>query len=503
MPTGTSTVRSLTPLLAIAFLAIALWTEWAAFFSLWYESLIYSHGFIVFVGALFILFKRKDSLRQLRPQVSVFALICLAGSIGALVLAQTADIRFIQLFVTPFVILFWGWGIWGKEFAKTAGGPIMLLLFAAPFWDDFSAPLQHITVFFNEILLNIANVPAEIKEFYIILEVGTFVVEGGCSGIRYLIVGLFLATFYGQLFYTSYRKTISLILFAGLLSMLANWIRVFGIILAGHYTNMETSLVKDHEMFGWGVFVVIALIPILLIAAKLERSNSPKTLKKEQKTNRSSNETRTKYRYIMVACALVLTPAVVPLAVSGSIKEIAQSWRPELFTVNEDWSGPLQHADFWQPAFVNPDIQKSGVYVSEDLERIQAQLVGYRQQDQGKELIYYENSLFDPKEWQLISETTRAIEDNLIPGLGKATETIIRNNQNGITVIIWSWYELGDFRHHSRSVTKLVGALKLLSGDGRGALWAVATQCDGQGDASCSLQRTVLKQFLGDVTSYR
>lgn len=506
MPISTFADRFRTPLLAIAFLALALWTEWAAFFTLWYESLIYNHGFIVFGSTLFLLFKRKKALSRLRPHGSLLALVCLVGSISALILAQTADIRFIQLFVTPFVILFWGLTIWGKEFAKIAGGPIMLLLFAVPFWDDFSPPLQYITVFFNEILLNIADVPAEIKEFYIILEVGVFLVEGGCSGIRYLIVGLFLATFYSQLFYTSYLKSITLILIAGLLSMLANWIRVFGIILAGHYTRMESSLVNDHELFGWFIFVVVSLIPILLVAAKLERGASPKAHENAADTYSTPDQASTKYRsrylYSIGASALVLIPAIVPIALSGTIKETAASWEPDLFKLNNDWSGPLKHADFWQPAFINPDIERSGVYVSKELERIQTQLVGYRQQGQGKELIYYANSLYNPKEWQVLSETTTPMPEGLVPDLSNATETMIRNKTNGDTVLIWSWYEVGEYRHSSRAMIKLIGALKQLSGDGRGALWAVAAQCGSQDEVTCEPQRNALKQFLGDVTDY-
>lgn len=142
----------------------------------------------------------------------------------------------------------------------------MLLIFAVPVWDDLSPLLQHITVFFNNIFLQLAGIQATIKEFYIMLEVGTFLVEDGCSGVRYLMVALFLASFYGQLHYRSYMATVQLVLISALLSMLANWIRVFGIIAAGHYTNMETSLVEDHELFGWVVFVIFTLIPLFYIS---------------------------------------------------------------------------------------------------------------------------------------------------------------------------------------------------------------------------------------------
>ncbi|WP_158499476.1 MULTISPECIES: exosortase A [unclassified Marinobacter] len=489
-------------MIAVVFLTLALWKEWETFFSLWIDSLIYNHGFIVFAGTLFLLFKRKESLSQLQPVGSALGLFFLLGSIPALVLAQTADIRVIQLFLIPFIILFWGWSIWGIQFAKTAGGPIMLLLFATPFWDDFSPALQHITVFFNGLLLSLTNIPAEIKEFYIILEVGTFLVEGGCSGVRYLIVGIFLATFYGQLFYNSHRRTVFLVVIAALLSMLANWLRVFGIIAAGHYTEMQTSLVEDHELFGWGVFIVIALIPTLLIAAKLEG----KALAHRYITpgNNISARNSRNYLYLTLASALLLMPAIIPLALSGPMKDTGSDWRPSLFALSDGWKGPLKHAEFWHPAFKRPDIELSGVYVSEDLQRIQAQLVGYRQQDQGKELIYYANSLFDPTEWHLLSQSNTPVQENLIPGLNAVTETVIQNRLSGLPVIIWSWYQLGDFRGVSPSMVKLVGALKQITGDGRGALWAVAAQCDasGGGDVDCGPQRNHLIHFLGDIERY-
>lgn len=517
MSVAKSAIQYRTPILTLAFLALALETAWLSFFELWHDSLIYTHGLLVLAGSLFLLYKKKNDLLQLRPEGSIFALVGLTGSVAALILAQTADIRVIQLFVTPFILLFWGWAIWGKKFVKIAGGPIMLLLFAVPFWDDFSPPLQHLTVFFNEILLNIADVPADIENFYIILEVGVFLVEGGCSGIRYLIVGLFLATFYSQLFYKSYPKAIILILAAAILSMLANWIRVFGIILVGHYTEMESSMVEDHELFGWVVFVVVALIPIFLVAGKLENKRPLKATEDKTEAKQATHQRTAKYRYPAMASALVLLPAIVPIALSGTIKERAAGWQPELFSVSGNWTGPLRHADFWQPAFRNPDIEMAGVYVSKDLESVQAQFVGYRQQSQDSELIYFKNSLFDPTEWHQLSQTTTSIPGEFVPGLGLATETVIWNKQDGIPVIIWSWYQLPDFRHHSPTIIKLVGALKQLSGDGRGALLAVAAQCSAEDsvensaensaensteEVNCDAQRATLKQFLGAVTDY-
>ncbi len=44
-------------------------------------------------------------------------------------------------------------------------------------------------------------------------------------------------------------------------AILANWVRVFSIVLAGHLTNMKHPLItKGHYWFGWGVFAVAMVL---------------------------------------------------------------------------------------------------------------------------------------------------------------------------------------------------------------------------------------------------
>lgn len=489
-------------LLATAFLALALCTEWSAFINLWLQSVTYNHGFMVLASVLFLLFVRREALTRLRMQGSTPALICLASAIGCLVIVQTANIRVLQLLATPFIIILWGWSIWGRNFARVAGGPILLLLFAAPFWDEFSPILQLATVFVNEHLLSLVGIPADIKEFYIQLSVGTFVVESGCSGIRYLIVGLFLASFYSQLFYRSWRKTAALVLIAAFLSIFANWVRVFGIILAGHYTDMKTSLVHEHELFGWLVYLVVALIPLLIVAGKLDHREQPKYLNvSESSSHKSGDRNSIHYRFLVVASLFALLPTIFPLVLAETLSDTASHWKPELPSVRTGWNGPLKYADFWHPEFHDPDYDMSGVYVSDKLERVQVQFIGYRHQRQGKELIYYENSLFDPSQWEQESQRVVNVPKNNVQGLDTATETVILNEKTGSRVIIWSWFQVADHIDTSPLMIKLVGAIKQLTGDGRAALWAVAAECNATDSTDCGPQRAYLERFLSAIAS--
>jgi len=494
MRTVTGYSRQYLWLLSVPLLVLGLWAEWRAFFSLWYDAIIYNHGFLVLAGTLFLLYLRRESLANLRINASPLALFLLAGASVVLLLSQAADIRVFRLLLVPVIIIFWGWSIWGKDFLKVAGGPIMLLVFAVPVWDDLSPLLQHITVFFNDILLQLAGIQATIKEFYIILEVGTFLVENGCSGVRYLMVALFLASFYGQLHYRSYAPTVLLVVIAGLLSMLANWIRVFGIIAAGHYTNMETSLVEDHELFGWVTFVIFTLVPLFYISARLDRT----TERANQSASTPAREpaSRTSAAWPVAASLILVWPSLVPFAVQAKTEQIAGAWNPTLFESIPGWRGPLKHANIWQPDYQNPDINLAGVYVSEDLQQVQLQITGYRLQTQDKELIFYNNRLFDSDEWKLVSQTTYELGTPYAPDLEKVNETIIQRRSDSEQVVVWSWYDVGDTLTDSRLRAKVIGALNKIAGDSRGALWALAGRCESEEIAECDQQRDAFRDFL-------
>lgn len=497
MHTVTGYSRQYLWLLAVPLLVFGLWAEWQTFFSLWYDSIIYNHGFLVLAGTLFLLYLRRESLAKLSINASPLSLLLLAGASVVLLLSQAADIRVFRLLLVPLLVVFWGWSIWGKGFLKAAGGPIMLLIFAVPVWDDLSPLLQHITVFFNNIFLQLAGIQATIKEFYIMLEVGTFLVEDGCSGVRYLMVALFLASFYGQLHYRSYMATVQLVLISALLSMLANWVRVFGIIAAGHYTNMETSLVEDHELFGWVVFVIFTLVPLFYISARLDKPSEDTA--DTPAVARPPARARSSIAWPVFASLLIVWPSLVPLAVHAKTERMAAEWNPTLPDSVPEWRGPLRHANIWQPDYQKPDIDLGGVYVSDDLQQVQLQITGYRLQTQDKELIYFRNRLFDSDDWTLVSQTGQTLDIDSYPGLNRVNETIIKRQAGGEQIIIWSWYDIGDTLTDSRIKAKITGAFKKITGDSRGALWALAGRCKGKEIADCDQQREAFNQFLESV----
>jgi exosortase A len=494
-----SNIKILIALLPLLF--IAFFQEWTDYFELWANSYIYRHGLLVFASVLYLCYLRRERFQRLEISFSRLGLAALIALCLLLVLAHAGNIKLIRMVLLPFLLIAWGGTIWGKPFLQTAGAPLLLVLFAAPFWDELSPLLQWLTVAVDEGALAVLSIPATIEEFYITIPSGIFHVADGCSGIRYLMVGLYLGAFYGTLTNSRPRRTLLMILVAGFLALLTNWIRVAWIIAAGHYTNMESSLVEDHEMFGWIVFVVVTLIPFLFFTHYLDRHPSMNPAPAESST-KSPRKSKKQTRTITMACLPLAAIPLVLMAQSYSAANEADQWNPSLPSVAESqWKGPLQYAEFWQPQFKTADIHLSGVYVSDALARVQIDLIGYKQQHQGKELVYYQNRVFEPDKWHPIAKQEVAISVGNDWNINKVNQIIFQSKRSDQLAVSWYWYDIGGVSGTSATEVQLIGGLKKLIGDTRGSAWILSTLCNSTEAASCaSAAQDTIESLLSDLS---
>jgi len=484
--------------LTIILFAFALYAEWRDFILLWTNSIIYSHGFLVAGSIGYLLYRKRDAIQALTISPSLPALLVLTALTGVFLIVRFADIQVLRLIIAPVLILAWGTSIYGFAFTRIVAPPLLLIVFATPIWGDISPLLQHITVWVNQGLLDIFDIPAVIQDFYILIPDGTFHVADGCSGVRYLMIGLFLAALSGLLFYNNIYRSLLLFVIAGFLSMLANWIRVFGIIYAGHHSQMQTSLVTDHEIFGWVVFGSVMLVPFFLISRKLETPIRQPDADCALRSQSSAPPTNTTAWLVLPTLLIALIPTMT-IVQSTAQSPYEQDWSPELPASSSAWRGPIRFADFWEPDFKNPDIDLSGVYVSPDLNRIQLQVIGYRDQSQGKELIYYENRLYNNGKWR---EASTTVQSARLADSNKAStirETVLEDRNGDVALLVWSWYELGSYRDISEINVKIMGGLMKLFGDRRALMWALASECAPHQQPLCQQSRDNLRQFLEAV----
>lgn len=248
---------------------IGLSTQWTQ----WDESL--SHAYPLLLWFLVLLYK-VGPINSTRQNLWIDFLLAI-GLIAASIcwfLFNTIQIKILeQLMLLPilFLALAFAFGVktlWQLRFL------LLMPVFAIPIWDYLNNGLVQLASAIVGEMVRMIRIPALIDGSSIFIPSGHIMIADGCSGLRYLIISLALG--YTISYLNGYREKglIISLLIAGLLGLLANWIRIFVLILVGYHTEMQSSLMTDHETFGWIVFALICF-PAIYFAPVIKRVHAP------------------------------------------------------------------------------------------------------------------------------------------------------------------------------------------------------------------------------------
>ncbi|ANB21736.1 hypothetical protein A6F57_03735 [Alteromonas stellipolaris] len=150
--------------------------------------------------------------------------------------------------------------------------PLSYLIFIYPFWGAFAGFFQELSVFMVTFIMSFTDIPVFVENEYVTIPAGVFEIARGCSGLRYIIVSLAISSLYVFLYLRTFKSAFIFIVFAIAGALVTNWLRIVFLILIGDYTNMESSLMTDHNNFGWYIYVPVALIQFYL-GGKLEQAD--------------------------------------------------------------------------------------------------------------------------------------------------------------------------------------------------------------------------------------
>lgn len=418
-----SLVQTLLPLLIIfGALFLLIWPTVEGIVSRWFKfDESYSHGLLLLLVSVVLIVrtvKKESPVPGFYPLWLVpFGLALIAYALGDILRVQALqELTVVPLLLGTLAILL-GW-----QQVKAFIIPVGILFFTVPVWDYLSWTLQVITVEINRLLLGLFDIDFEVEGVFVyLIGVGTFEVAHGCSGLRYLLVGQSLAALYGELNFTRLRSRIVFFLTAVGFALLANWIRVFVIIYMGYETNMETSLIRDHDNFGWWVFAG-TLVPLFLIGRKLEMTNAEQAPRAEggpAVTGKGSY--RRLWSGVLTTSALPILILVLLPSSAGEIKSSPDSFD---LSLNSQRYGPLfgNRLNGWKPQVRNPDLvfvqtvfdRKAVTGESGPEQQLFVGVYSYEYQRHRAELVQYWNRIYDHEEW-LPERFFRVISPSGIP----------------------------------------------------------------------------------------
>jgi len=232
----------------------------------------YSHAFLIPFISLYLYYElSKNGKLQFREKLSVIPTILLILSCYLLFITSNAQVSFgywvslLAVFITSVIMLY--------RFNWYIVFPAAFLVFIFPFWGVLVPLLQNISVIAVTYMMSFTGVPTFVEAEIITIPAGVFEIAGGCSGLRYMIVSLAIGSLFIFLNIRDTKRAVLFLTITILGALLTNWIRITALILIGEYTNMESSLMEDHNTFGWYLYVPFMIL-LFVWGNKLAEVNS-------------------------------------------------------------------------------------------------------------------------------------------------------------------------------------------------------------------------------------
>jgi EpsI family protein len=445
----------------------------------------FSHGYLVLALCVWLAVRQWREARPSELRPAWLATVLLIGLVLALVGMDVLFLNSSRLAVLPLVFLAAVAGTFGWAAARTVFWPSMFLYLALPQWWAINGMLQSLTTVVVSQLVKIANLPAYVEGNFIRVPAGLFEIASGCSGLNYLIAALSIAAFYCLMYLRHSKSRLILLAAAATAAMVANFVRIFALIVIGIVTDMQHYLVRvDHLYFGWAVFG-LSMLPVLWLARKLEDADADAASPPDSRTPQAQGSTSVSVLPAAIVCgAILLAPAILEIRPEGGL--VPMSDLP-------DRAGPWQrsHEVFrdWQPAFVNAQ-EERGRYVAE-LYVVDVYRGSYPRQTPDARLIRSENDFFGGG-WRLAEQHSRAVSTGLPERVVESRGYVGERER-----LMWSWYVVAG----KPVATKLGAKLQELAGftqrrrDAAGI--AISTECI----PDCSAARERLARFTPEFAA--
>lgn len=465
-------------------------------FSLWNDmgEGDYSHGYVVILTSLYIIYLQHKSLATLPINPSIAGLVVILTSSLLWSASIVVDVMAVQGVALVFLLLGATWAILGTAYIKKLAFPILYLLFAVPIWTLLSPLLQTFVAEVVYILARQLDIPLLKEEHFLILPYGRLSIEEACSGLRYLLAATTLGIFYAYLNYSSIHARILVVAIAMITAIAGNVIRVLILVYLAHATDMEHPWIEDHLTLGWVLFAAM-LFCLLIIDALFFRRRQPAQSNEQPTLTGSTASAGLKFgtlSYAILLGSLIFTATGPYLYNAYRVDQLANDGVNDTFQLPFSANGWIQTDDTntqWKPVFLGAvetvtDYTKDGAFV-------RAYHGYYMNQTQGRELVNDLNSVAGKHPWSTIRTYATVIEDR--EG-NRFLEQIIQTPRGGKR-LVWYRYTVSGFdviRDYSAKLYQVVG---LFTGQYHADVLVMSVALDEEIDNS----RSILSDFYSRV----
>lgn len=478
--------------LIVVSVVTALWPSVASLLDFWGEIHDYQQGYLIAGIAVIWLVLEARRLRPGGSQTVVVATGMLAGSLLVWLIALRSNSLILHQMMVPAVLWSAILATTDPRVARRLLLPVAFIYFSIPVWEYLVPLLRQLSIFAAESMLGLAGVHAIVRESTVTIPEGTFRIVEGCSGKRYFMVALAVAFLAGAIHGMRRWRYVGFMAACGGLALLANWVRIFVVIYAGHVTNMKHYLVaKEHITFGNAIFVVL-LLGVFFLARRVSHVGAVEQVDSSSAAARAESGPGSAFRWsaLLPLALLAGTFWLVQAAETTTARSPALGYLP---LATGDWQGPLPARAEWQPHFIAPLAEVRAAYVSQGGVAVDVYVNLYGHQVQGQELVHYANSLFPGDLWEREwPQTSTAI----VSRSGHRAYSFRARAGDGSSWLITYVYDIGGWLTGSDALAQLAyGARSILQPIPSGVI-ALAARCE----PNCEAAQALVQSFWDDMS---
>jgi exosortase A len=496
--TQNNSILSVKPLIVCLLLIVATWllVFWQGVTTavdIWIISDIFNHCLFVLPGVLYLIYLKRAELNAADVMPNYVVLVLCMGSLALYAIGLAGDV---QLFMHVATFTFLPLSIWafiGNRLAYKILFPLVFILFCIPIGEELIPALQEVTADLAMVMLGWSGIPVYRSGLYIEIPQGQFLVAEACSGISFFIASIVIGSLYAYLNMQSAKRRIIFMGISILFPIIANAIRVFGIILTGYLTDMEHAVGADHLIYGW-VFFSLVIVCLLGIGELIREKQVTAVTSQVENTVSAVFSEKTCYQAPSSIVALMLLFLVWFTSINNQLNVVNTEHNLSATLVAEQEASKDIYTSAWKPEF-NLPYQEFQFLRELNNVPVDVYLVWYPKGH--GELISSLNRLYPEKAWTLESQSSYPLQDEQSMGIS----TIV--NPRGKRLLSY-WYIIDGKVFTNNRMAKLYEIYRILIGSyvgsGLVAISQVTSNTSEQQDALSFAELT--QDNLSELNQY-
>ena len=430
------------------------WEGLSSVIQVWYGNEIFNHGFFIVPGSLYLIYLKRSVVLSQKLTPSPLAFIVIIPSTLLYIVGAAGDVQLFMHLATFSLLPALIWFLVGNKAALSILFPLCFMFFSVPVGEQLIPYLQEVAADGSVILLRLTGVPLFRSGLYIEIPQGRFLVAEACSGVSFFIASFVIGSLYAYLNLVSKKRKALFVCFSLLFPVVANIVRVYGIILIAYWTDMEYAAGADHLIYGWFFFAFV--IVCLLGIGELLRKKDKRKLEERSCSTKGIEHSFSLFVALITVMLIahawlyVINDKALPVNSQQSTYTMTlQSCEASLFDLS--------------PIFNNPTVQKEEHFLGQNeicnVSLYEAQFDGVN-----NELVSELNRVYDPELWSLVSDRD---EEVWVESIALNLRANFLSSPNGRIIKVVYWLSVGKKHFNSRVSAKLFEIRQALEGNRR------------------------------------